>query len=331
MTLTNAAVVAGLPFDIMSFNRMQERREIILNRAGASMLARRVRFKTFRPGNCIEATRVPHDDAHPQPPAMVAAMMRPGKPSSMNVNDFHNSLGHAFVKALYETAKQMGTTLTGIQEYCDGCAAAMAIKRTVPIVVDSSRKPLRPFQRIFMDLADGYPKSTGGAKYLMQVLDDYTNFGWTVFLGDKSGPTVVRAFRTWYASVKQLTDVHGEERCVLTDNGTEWVNEDVRTTLVDLGIARELTAVDGPKSNGHVERRIALVSEGAKSAFVEFPNQFPDITFPARTKSYAAIWPEAFTWMNDCLNITAAVHKDDKRCRRERCTVSGGLSRRGRL
>ena len=152
----------------------------------------------------------------------------------------------------------------------------------------------------------------------MQLLDDYTNFGWTVFLGDKSGPTVVCAFRTWYASVKQLMGVHGEVRCVLTDNGTEWVKEDFWTMLVDLDIARELIAVDGPKSNGCVERRITLVSEGAKAAFVEFPNQFPDITFPARTKSYAAIWPEVFTWMNDCLNITTAVHKDDKRCPEEK-------------
>ena len=55
----------------------------------------------------------------------------------MNVNDFHNSLGHANVKALYEIAKQMGIKLTGVQEYCDGCAAAKAIKRTVPKVVDS--------------------------------------------------------------------------------------------------------------------------------------------------------------------------------------------------
>ena len=62
--------------------------------------------------------------------------------------------------------------------------------------------------------------------------------------------------------------VHGELRCVLTDNGTEWVNEDFRTMLVNLGIARELTPVYGPKSNGHMERRIALVSEGAKAAFV---------------------------------------------------------------
>ena len=99
-----------------------------------------MRFKTFRAGNCIQATRVPHDDASPHPPAMVAAMMRPGVPSSMNVNDFHNSLGHANVKALYETAKQMGIKLTEIQEHCDGCAAAKEIKRTVLKVVDSSCK-----------------------------------------------------------------------------------------------------------------------------------------------------------------------------------------------
>ena len=200
VTLTNVAVVPALSFDIMSFNRMQERHEIILNRAGASMLGGRMRFKKFRAGSVTQATCVPHDDARPQPPAMVAAMMQPGLPSSINVNDFHNSLGHVNVKALYETAKQMGIKLTGIQEYCNGRAAAKAIKCTVP------------------------------------------------------------------------------------------------------------------KSNGRVERRIALISEGGKAAFVEFPNQFPHITFPARTKSYAAIWSEALTWMNDCLNITAAVHKDDKRC-----------------
>ena len=92
MTLTNVTVVTGLTFDIMSFNRMQERQEITLNRAGASMLGERVRFKKFRAGNFIRATRVLHDHARPQSPAMVAAMMRPSPPSSMNVNDFHNSL-----------------------------------------------------------------------------------------------------------------------------------------------------------------------------------------------------------------------------------------------
>ena len=88
VTLTNVAAVPGLAFDIISFNRMQEKHEIILNGAGASMPGGRVNLKKFRAGNFIQATRVPHDDASPHPPAMVAAMMRPGVPSSMDVNDF---------------------------------------------------------------------------------------------------------------------------------------------------------------------------------------------------------------------------------------------------
>ena len=114
VTLTNVAVVPGLAFDIMPFNRMQEKHEIILNGVGASMLGGRVRFKKFRAGNFIQAIRVPHDDASPHPPAMVAAMMRPGAPSSMDVNDFHNSLDYANIKTLYEAAKQLGIKLTGI-------------------------------------------------------------------------------------------------------------------------------------------------------------------------------------------------------------------------
>ena len=56
VTLTNVAVVSGLAFDIMSFNRMQERHEIILNRAGTSMLGGRVRLQevqcwAFYPSN----------------------------------------------------------------------------------------------------------------------------------------------------------------------------------------------------------------------------------------------------------------------------------------
>ena len=38
VALTKVAVVPGLAFDVMSFNRMQERHDIIPNRAGALML-----------------------------------------------------------------------------------------------------------------------------------------------------------------------------------------------------------------------------------------------------------------------------------------------------
>ena len=101
-----------------------------------------------------------------------------------------------------------------------------------------------------MDLAGPFRQSSGGAKCLMQILDHHTNYGWTFFLRDKISERVIAAFRAWYASIKPLLAIHGELGCVLTDNGTEWVNEDFRGLLAELNIARELTAVDGPKSNG---------------------------------------------------------------------------------
>ncbi|CAB1102148.1 unnamed protein product [Ectocarpus sp. CCAP 1310/34] len=69
---------------------------------------------------------------------------------------------------------------------------------------------------------------------------------------------------------------NGELGCVFTDNGTGWTNDDFRGMLAGLNIARELTAVDGPKSNERVERRIALVMDGAKTGWHEYRKHFPD-------------------------------------------------------
>ena len=149
VTLTNVAVVPGLAFDIMPFHRTQERHNIILNRAGASMLGGRVRFKKFRAGNFIQATRVPHDDARPQPPAMVAVTVRPDPPSSMNVSDLHISLGHTNDAIARETVKQMGMKVTDTRGYCDGCGEAKAIRHAVSR--KTKVKSGRPLQRVFID------------------------------------------------------------------------------------------------------------------------------------------------------------------------------------
>lgn len=137
-----------------------------------------------------------HDADRPEPAAAMAAVMQPGLSSTININDFHCSLRYANVKALTETAKQMGIKLTGIQGYYDECTESTTIKRAVPKVVDPSCKSSRSFQRIFINLAGSFPSSTDGAKYIIEVVNDNTNFGWGVFLSDKSSPAVVRAIKT---------------------------------------------------------------------------------------------------------------------------------------
>ena len=50
------------------------------------------------------------------------------------------------------------------------------------------------------------------------------------------------------------------------DNGHEFTNVEFRKLLTELGIAIEYNPIDGTKRNGRVERKLALIAEGAKGA-----------------------------------------------------------------
>ena len=155
VTLENVAVVPGLAFDLMSFNCIQEKHDILMNRDGNWILDGRVHFVKLPAGNYIQATRVEHG-AGP-PPAMVAAMMRPGQQRSINSDDLQISLGHTNDAIARETAKQMGMKVTDTRGYCDGCSEAKAIRRAVPR--KTKVKSARPLQRVFTDPTGPYPPS----------------------------------------------------------------------------------------------------------------------------------------------------------------------------
>ena len=149
-------------------------------------------------------------------------------------------------------------------------------------------------------------------------MDCYSNLGWPIFLRDKSADTVTHAFRAFPAAIKLLREKHGEPGALRTDNGTKFVNEHFANLLVQYGIRREFTFVDGPKRNGRVERQIALVKEGARAAWLEFRRLFPDVRFPSRAMHYSAVLPETWAWMSENINITSRVDSRDKRCPEEK-------------
>ena len=184
------------------------------------------------------------------PPAMMAAVMRPGRQRSMNINDIHYSLGHANDATLRETAKQLHLKLTGHRQCCSGCDEAKAIRAAVHKT--TSFRAARPLERFFGDLTGPFSPSAGDARYCMLLADDYSNVGWVLFLKDKTGSTVSQAFRAFFAANKSLIAVHGPVGSLRTDNGFELVNDDFKIMLTELNIKRELTSVDGARRNGRV-------------------------------------------------------------------------------
>ena len=144
----------------------------------------------------------------------------------------------------------------------------------------------------------------------MLLVDDDSNVGWVLFLKDKTGSTVTQTFRAFFAAIKPLIAVHGPVGSFNSDNGLEIMNDDFKDMLTKLNTKQELTPVDGAKRNGRVERKLALITEEARAAWLEISRQFPDLRLPRKALIWDKTWPEAFSWMNDCINISARV--DDK-------------------
>ena len=151
------------------------------------------------------------------PPAMAAAVLRPGATTSADINDLHVSLGHAHEGNLRETAKQMGIRVTGTLVPCSECAAAKGIRRSVS--QSTARRATKPLEIFYGDLSGAMPASTGGSVYCFFIVNCYSNLGWTMFLRDKSADTVTHAFRAFLAAIKPLREKHGEPGALRTDNG----------------------------------------------------------------------------------------------------------------
>ena len=307
VTLKNVAVVPGIWFDLISFNQIQDAQPVLSNKEGAHILGSRTLFTKHASGNYLQAIKVAHDGStavclNPGmpattvpsttvPPATAAAVLRPGATTSADINDLHVSLGQVHEGNLRETAKQMGIRVTGTHVPYSECAVAKEIRRSVSRF--TARRAPKPLELLCGDLSGAMPASTGGSVYCSFIVDYYSNLGWSIFLKDQSADTVTHPFRAFLAAIKPLREKHGEPGALRTDNGTEFVNEPFANLLVQYGIRPEFTSVNGPKRNGRVERRIALVKEGARAAWLGFPSLFPDLRFPSRAMHYSAVWPEA--------------------------------------
>ena len=92
------------------------------------------------------------------------------------------------------------------------------------------------------------------------------------------------------------------------DNEHEFINAEFRKLLTELGIAVEYTPVDDKKRNGRVERKLALIAEGAKVAWLELPRYSQDLELPNKALEWTTIGPKAFKWMHDCINMASQAH-----------------------
>nr|GEV42496.1 reverse transcriptase domain-containing protein [Tanacetum cinerariifolium] len=98
-------------------------------------------------------------------------------------------------------------------------------------------------------------------KYILVIMDDYSRFTWMKFLASKYEAPNFIITHLKMIQVRLNTSV----RNIRTDNGTEFVNQTLRSYYKSVGISHEKSVARSPQQNGVVERRNHTLVEAART------------------------------------------------------------------
>ena len=178
---------------------------------------------------------------------------------------WHQRLGHLCETRLQQAVqKQMVTGIKGLKQFnfsfCEGCVQGKMQKKPFkPVgVIRSTRK----LELVHTDVCGPMQtESIGGSRYFVTFIDDYSRFCKVYFMRQKS--QVLEKFQEFEAHVKSLTG--NKVRALRSDNGGEYVSEELKAHLRAIGVHHQLTAPYCPQQNGVAERMNRTLVESARA------------------------------------------------------------------
>ena len=104
-----------------------------------------------------------------------------------------------------------------------------------------------PWSHVHMDLSGPFPKSWQGNRYILAVVCNLTRWCALRAIPSKHAESVAVGLRSIFCEYGPCTSL-------LSDNGKEFANNDLRKLLMDLGVHLQHSTPYRPQSNGIVER-----------------------------------------------------------------------------
>ena len=201
--------------------------------------------------------------------SMAAQSSVPSK-GSTTANLWHRRLGHlgyanlaklsTMVDGLNLSAGDITAASSGV---CEPCAMGKNHRQPFP---HSDNKTTKPLELIHMDLCGPMPVSTfGGSKYVATFLDDYSGYSWTKLIKLKSDVTeLVKSLFTNLETQSGLKII-----TVRTDNGGEYINNELESYFDSKGIVHQTTVPYTPEQNGKAERLNRTLMEKVRSMMAD--------------------------------------------------------------
>jgi len=215
-----------------------------------------------------------------------------------NINEaklWHERLGHINMKYLQETVKK--DAVRGIDPEClkekvncEKCHYGKITRSTFP---EASEYNYEIGEFLHTDLSGKIDTpSLGGANYFMIIKDDASAFRHVCYLKEKSEAN--KCMKTCIEFLERQTG--RKVKRVRSDNGGEFVNNEMAKFYSERGIIHETSAPYSPESNGKIERDMRTLKESARTMLVS-------------SKLPVNLWAEAIACavysLNRTLNSTA--------------------------
>ena len=176
----------------------------------------------------------------------------PQEMESIVIKQYHDQLGHMGLDKTYDSIRlkyffpNMYRKINTYIEKCISCQAMSGKKPKPPL--HETEIPPYPFAKIGLDLSGPYPTTLSGNRYIVSFVDLYSGWPEAFPVPDKSADRIVHLI------LEEIFPRFGCPLQIVTDNGTENINRQVRETLDAMNIHHIKTSYCSPQSNARTER-----------------------------------------------------------------------------
>ena len=197
--------------------------------------------------------------------------------NTLDINDYHERLGHPGENVTRWTAKFFGVALSGPALQCNACALSKARQKNVPKA--TVPRSTIPGERLFIDISSPSVKSIGGSRHWLLVLDDATDLPFSFFMSHKD------MLKTKLVPFIRSLKADGiDVKIIRCDNAGENVDFQRACEREGFDLAFEYTATATPQQNGRCERKFQTLYGRVRSML-----EGSGIEMPIRKR----LWTEA--------------------------------------
>jgi transposase InsO family protein len=173
-------------------------------------------------------------------------------------NFWHQALGHPAPSSMDQALQMYSNADIPAKPkdfICSSCVKSKMTRKPRPSTLGKDRNQL---DLVHSDLSGPFPvPSYGNSLYYITLIDDATRVAWVRFMKQKSETTkIIKDFVT-----EMEHQHHKAPKAFRTDNGGEYVTNDLKGFFESKGIIHEFTPPYSPESNGVAERLNRTIGE----------------------------------------------------------------------